>query len=133
MRGRAAGRFAGAVAFVALVAGACDDGRAARAEQAAEWLRAYTQTHPPNRIWRATGISAADADKVVMDVLVLSPKQAAAIKAQNRIVQVRILQLACPPADAEVWKILDTDQPLWINLTSSEETIIGGTCKHRRP
>ncbi len=128
MTGPGARRLLGAV-ILPLLLGACDDGRAAKAEEAAKWLRAYTRSHPPNRVWRATRISGSDKGTVVMDVLVPSPKQAAAIKAQTKIAQVRIVQLACPPADAEVWDILGRDQSLWINLNGAEGTIAGATCK----
>ena len=129
MRGSGAARLLGAAVIPALLLGACDDGRAARAEEAARWLRAYTKTHPPNQVWRATGVYGSDNGNVVMEVLVLSPKQAAAIKARRKIAKVLIVQLACPPADAEVWKILGPDQSLWINLNGADGVLTGATCK----
>ncbi len=119
----------GAAVIPTLVLGACDDGRAARAEEAAKWLRAYTKSHPPNQVWRATRVYGSDKGNVVMEVLVLSPKQAAAIKARRKIAQVLIVQLACPSADAEVWKILGRDQSLWINLNGADGALTGATCK----
>ncbi len=119
----------GAAIIIPLVLGACDDGRAARAEEAAKWLRAYTKSHPPNQVWRATHVYGSDKGTVVMEVLVLSPKQAAAIKARRKIAQVLIVQLACPPADAEVWDILGRDQSLWINLNGADGVLAGATCK----
>ncbi len=129
MRASGAPRLLGAAVIPALLLGACDDGRAARAEEAAKWLRAYTKAHPPNQVWRATGVYGSDNGKVVMEVLVPSPKQAAAIKARRKIAKVLIVQLACPPADAEVWKILGRDQSLWINLNGAEGVLAGATCK----
>ena len=124
-----AARLLGAAVIAALLLGACDDGQAARAEEAAKWLRAYTKTHPPNQVWRATNVYGSDNGNVVMEVLVLSPKQAAAIKARRKIAKVLIVRLACPPADAEVWKILDRDQSLWINLNGADGVLTGATCK----
>lgn len=129
MRGSGAARLLGAAVIPALLLGACDDGRAARAEEAAKWLRAYTRTHPPNQVWRATDVYGSDNGNVVMEVLVPSPKQAAAIKARRKITKVLIVQLACPPADAEVWKILGPDQSLWINLNGADGALTGATCK----
>jgi hypothetical protein len=129
MRVSGALRLLGAAVIPALLLGACDDGRAARAEEAAKWLRAYTRTHPPNQVWRATGVYGSDNGNVVMEVLVPSPKQAAAIKTRRKIAQVLIVQLACPPADAEVWKILGPDQSLWINLNGADGVLTGATCK----
>ncbi len=129
MRVSGALRLLGAAVIPALLLGACDDGRAARAEEAAKWLRAYTKTHPPNQVWRATDVYGSDNGKVVMEVLVPSPRQAAAIKARRKIAQVLIVQLACPPADAEVWKILGGDQSLWINLNGADGVLTGATCK----
>jgi hypothetical protein len=129
MRVSGALRLLGAAVIPALLLGACDDGRAARAEEAAKWLRAYTRTHPPNQVWRATGVYGSDNGNVVMEVLVPSPKQAAAIKTRRKIAQVLIVQLACPPADAEVWKILGPDQSLWINLNGADGALTGATCK----
>ena len=77
MRGLGARCLLGAAVIIPLVLGACDDGRAARAEEAAKWLRAYTKSHPPNQVWRATRVYGSDKGNVVMEVLVLSPKQAA--------------------------------------------------------
>ncbi len=129
MRGIGGRCLLGAAVIPALLLGACDGGRAARAEQAAKWLRAYTKAHPPNQMWRATNVYGSDNGNVVMEVLVLSPKQAAAIKARRKIAQVLIVRLACPPADAEVWKILDRDQSLWINLNGADGVLAGATCK----
>ncbi len=129
MRGTGARCLLGAAIIIPFVLGACDDGRAARAEEAAKWLRAYTKSHPPNQVWRATRVYGSDKGNVVMDVLVLSPKQAAAIKARRKIAQVLIVQLACPPADAEVWDILGRDQSLWINLNGADGVLAGATCK----
>ncbi len=129
MRGIGGRRLLGAAVVAAALLGACDDGRAARAEEAAEWLRAYTKTNPPNQMWRATDVYGSDTGNVVMQVLVLSPKQAAAIKARRKIAKVLIVQLACPAADAEVWKILGRDQSLWINLNGADGVLAGATCK----
>ncbi|MFQ5619790.1 MAG: hypothetical protein ACE5FR_12535 [Rhodospirillales bacterium] len=130
MRVSGALRLLGAAVIPALLLGACDDGSAARAEEAANWLRAYTKTHPPNLVWRATDVYVSDTGNVVMEVLVLSPKQAAEIKARRKIAKVLIVQLACPPAGARVWKILDGDQSLWINLNGADGVLAGATCKH---
>ena len=124
-----AARLLGAAVIAALSLGACDDGAAARAEEAATWLRAYTKTHPPNQMWRATNVHASGDGNVVMEVLVPSPKQAAAVKARRKIAKVLIVQLACPPADAEVWTILGPDQTLWINLNGADGVLAGATCK----
>ncbi len=129
MRGIGGRRLLGAAVIPALLLGACDDGRAARAEEAAKWLRAYTKAHPPNQVWRATDVYGSDNGNVVMEVLVPSPKQAAAIKARRKIAQVLIVQLACPSADAAVWKILGGDQSLWINLNGADGVLAGATCK----
>lgn len=129
MRGIGGRRLPGAAVIPALLSGACDDGRAARAEEAARSLRAYTRTHPPNQVWRATDVYGSDNGNVVMQVLVLSPKQAAAIKARRKIAKVLIVRLACPPADAEVWKILGRDQSLWINLNGADGVLAGATRK----
>ncbi len=128
MRASGALGLLGAAVIPALL-GACDDGRAARAEEAAKWLRAYTKSHPPNQVWQATDVYGSDNGNVVMEVLVLSPKQAAAIKARRKIAKVLIVQLACPSADAEVWKILGRDQSLWINLNGADGVLAGATCK----
>ncbi len=129
MRGTGARCLLGAAIIIPFVLGACDDGRAARAEEAAKWLRAYTKSHPPNQVWRATRVYGSDKGNVVMEVLEQSPKQAAAIKARRKITQVLIVQLACPPADAEVWDILGRDQSLWINLNGADGALTGATCK----
>ena len=129
MRVSGALRLLGAAVIPALLLGACDDGQAARAEEAARWLRAYTKTDPPNQMWRTTDVYGSDNGNVVMEVLVPSPKQAAAIKARRKIAQVLIVQLACPPADAEVWTILGRDQSLWINLNGADGVLAGATCK----
>ncbi len=129
MRGIGGRRLLGAAVIPALLLGACDDGAAARAEEAAKWLRAYTMTHPPNQMWRATDVYGSDKGNVVMEVLVPSPKQAAAIKARRKIAQILIVRLACPPADAKVWKILGRDQSLWINLNGADGVLAGATCK----
>ena len=129
MRASGALRLLGAAVIAAALLGACDDGRAARAEEAATWLRAYTKTHPPNQMWRATDVHASANGNLVMEVLVPSPKQAAAIKARRKIAQVLIVRLACPSADAEVWKILGPDQSLWINLNGADGVLAGATCK----
>ena len=129
MRGIGGRRLPGAAVIPALSLGACDDGRAARAEEAARSLRAYTRTHPPNQVWRATDVYGSDNGNVVMQVLVLSPKQAAAIKARRKIAKVLIVRSACPPADAEVWKILGRDQSLWINLNGADGVLAGATRK----
>ncbi len=129
MRGIGGRCLLGAAVIPARLLSACDDGSAARAEEAARWLRAYTKAHPPNQMWRATNVYGSDNGNVVMEVLVLSPKQAAAIKARRKIAQVLIVRLACPPADAEVWKILGRDQSLWINLNGTDGVLTGATCK----
>ena len=129
MRASGALRLLGAAVIAAALLGACDDGQAARAEEAARWLRAYTKTHPPNQMWRTTDVYGSDNGNVVMEVLVPSPKQAAAIKARRKIAQVLIVQLACPPADAEVWTILGRGQSLWINLNGADGVLAAATCK----
>ena len=129
MRASGALRLLGAAVIAAALLGACDDGQAARAEEAARWLRAYTKTHPPNQMWRTTDVYGSDNGNVVMEVLVPSPKQAAAIKARRKIAKVLIVQLACPPADAEVWTILGRDQSLWINLNGADGVLAAATCK----
>ena len=129
MRASGALRLLGAAVIAAALLGACDDGAAARAEEAARWLRAYTKTHPPNQMWRTTDVYGSDNGNVVMEVLVPSPKQAAAIKARRKIAQVLIVQLACPPADAEVWTILGRGQSLWINLNGADGVLAAATCK----
>ncbi len=92
MRASGAPRLLGAAVIPALLWGACDDGRAARAEEAAKWARADTKAHPPNQVWRATGVYGSDNGKVVMEVPGPSPKQAAAIKARRKIAKVLIVQ-----------------------------------------
>lgn len=129
MRASGALRLLGAAVIAAALLGACDDGAAARAEEAARWLRAYTKTHPPNQMWRTTDVYGSDNGNVVMEVLVPSPKQAAAIKARRKIAKILIVQLACPPADAEVWTILGRGQSLWINLNGADGVLAGATCK----
>ncbi|MCH8213986.1 MAG: hypothetical protein IIC54_07930 [Proteobacteria bacterium] len=94
MRASGALRLLGAAVIAAALLGACDDGQAARAEEAARWLRAYTKTHPPNQMWRTTDVYGSDNGNVVMEVLVPSPKQAAAIKARRKIAQVLIRETA---------------------------------------
>ena len=129
MRASGALRLLGAAVIAAALLGACDDGQAARAEEAARWLRAYTKTHPPNQMWRTTDVYGSDNGNVVMEVLVPSPKQAAAIKARRKIAKILIVQLACPPADAEVWTILGRGQSLWINLNGTDGVLAAATCK----
>ena len=125
--------FVVAIVMVAQIA-ACG-GDDARTKKAAKWLKSYSATNPPNGNWVTTNVKADGADRVVMDVLVPYKEQINQIKSRTKIEQTHIVYLACPPKDAEIWTMLDSDQTLWINLTGRtkgglNETLIGASCKH---
>ncbi len=117
------------VPLLALFLAACgDDG--AKAEESAAWLRQYTRTNPPNQIWKTIEIKVADSSKVVMEVLVRPQEQVMKLNLLSKTGKVRIVQMACPAADAGIWKIMGGGVSLWVNLNNPDGYVIGGTCKH---
>lgn len=109
----------------------CDDARLARAQKGAEWLRLYVAGHPPNKVWKTREIRV-DEDKVrlVMDVEVPNANEARHIRGLRKIEAVRVVQLACPDRDAELWAILGKDLTLWIYLYDTEGMISGFRCQY---
>lgn len=129
--GNSGSMFRSLVASVVALAAvaACGEDTAAKAREAAGWLRAYSKENPPNRIWEATSVSITGDNDLVMEVLVTSADHVEKLNLLPKLEQSRIVQIACPPADAELWAILGDDQSLWINLNGEAGPITGGTCK----
>ena len=73
--------------------------------------------------------SRAVEANVYMDVRV-DPGTAVAMKAVPRMLSSQISQYACPTASDKVWKILDEEQEVWINLIDHEmKSIVKSRCK----
>ncbi len=106
-----------------------------QAQEAAAWLKNYSQTNPPNQEWLATNIAVDKQGQVVMDVLIPDQGQVDLVKSRTPIEQSHIVRMACPPQGAEIWNILSADQVLWINLLEKRSNglynpITGASCKH---
>ena len=109
---------------------ACGDDKAAKAEAAAKWLSEYSREHPLPHGWRVLDIRTSKNSDVVAEVVVPISEMEADIRSRDRMQQIEILQLACPPRDAEIWRILEKRQTLWVNLVGShEDGITKGACK----
>ncbi len=120
-----------AIVLVAVLVSACGDGdKAARAEKSAVWLRQYSKTNPPNKMWETIEVKVKGSDKVVMEVMVKPEQQVTDLKFLPKINKAGVVQLACPSSDAEIWHILGSDIRLWINLNGPDGYIIGATCRH---
>lgn len=117
------------LALAAAAVAACGEDDAAKAREAAGWLRVYSKENPPNRIWEATSVSITGDNDLVMEVLVTSADHVEKLNLLPKLEQSRIVQIACPPEDAELWDILGGGQSLWVNLNGVAGTITGGTCK----
>ncbi len=122
------------VALIVVTQLAACGGDDKQVKKAATWLKDYSQMNPPHGDWVTTHVETDGNDKVVMDVLVPSKQQVNQIKSRTRIEQSIIVELACPPKDAEIWTILDKDKNLWVNLTARTsngltETLVGASCK----
>jgi len=106
-----------------------------QAQEAAAWLKSYSQTNPPNQEWIATNVAVDKQGQVVMDVLIPDQGQVDLVKSRTPIEQSHIVRMACPAKSAEIWNILSAGQVLWINLLEKKpdglyKPITGATCKH---
>ena len=119
------------LASVAAVLGvaACGEHKAIKAEAAAAWLQDYSRDNPLPHGWRVRDIRTSKDADVVAEVVVPKSAMVADIRSRSRMQQIEILQLACPPDDAEIWKILEKGQTLWVNLSGARERITKGACK----
>ncbi len=123
-------RFVLLASFAAVLGvSACGEDKALKAEAAVEWLKDYSREHPLPHGWRVRDIRTSKDSDVVAEVVVPRSEMEADIRSRSRMQQIEILQLACPPGDAEIWKILEKRQTLWVRLSGSREGITKGACR----
>lgn len=112
-----------------LTVSACGEDKALKAEAAAKWLSDYSREHPLPHGWRVREIRTSKDSDVVAEVVVPRREMEADIRSRSRMQQIEILQLACPPRDAEIWKILEKRQTLWVSLSGTHKVITRGACR----
>ena len=66
-----------------------------------------------------------------MDIVITNPLKARDLRGRSRVQQLKILQLICPPAREDIWKLLGDDLALWINKSVGEGKNIGSGCISR--
>jgi len=110
--------------------GGFNPGRAPADPAAVKWVRAYVTAHLPNKAWMVVSVAPGEKASVVVTVEVMDPDQVAVIKSKPRMARPAYLRALCPPKDSGVWAGADRGKSIWIDLTSTDETLTGGTCRN---
>ncbi len=123
-------RASAAVLAVAFLTAACgDDGSA---KKTASELRDYYYTtwKPPSPDWEVLKVRVTKDKAVTITANINTKGLSKAIMERSRMEQMEIARLACPPANAGVWKAVTKEQLVGISLTGDAGHIINALCKH---
>lgn len=116
-----------AVLSLALSIGACgDDGDLNRATAA---LSKHLTENPPVRGWKILSVAPqANADTLMVDVLVSSDADIEHIKALSRMEQFSVAKLACPAMTPALHEALGPKTRIWVRLQSKKEILTASIC-----
>ena len=108
--------------FAALGLAGCDaKDEQASAEIAVRWLNDYASRISETSEFRIKPIRLQAQSKTIdMDIVITNPLKARDLRGRSRVQQLKILQLICPPAREDIWKLLGDDLALRINISVGE-------------
>ena len=111
----------------------CDaEDKQTSAEIAVRWLNDYASRISETPEFRISPIRLAEQSKTIdMDVVITNPLKARDLRGRSRVQQLKILQLICPPAREDIWRLLGDDLALRINIAVGEGKTISGGCISR--
>ncbi len=119
-----------AVLVVAFLAAACGEG--GDAKKTANELRDYYYTtwKPPSPEWEVLKVHVTKDKTVNVAASINTKALTKVIMERSRMEQMEIARLACPAANADVWKAVTKKQLVGISLTGDAGHIINALCKH---
>lgn len=122
-----------AVLAVAVLAAGCGDGGGAK--KTAKEIRDYYYYawKPPSPDWDVLKVSVGKDKTITIKASILNKTLTKAIMERSRMEQMGIARLACPAANAEVWKAVKKEQLVGITLSGEAGHIINALCKHPSP
>ena len=129
-------RASAAVLALAFLAAACGDGGdGGNAKKTASEIRDYYYTtwKPPSPDWDVLKVRVTKDKTVTITATVNTKTLTKAIMERSRMEQMEIARMACPAANAEVWKAVEKEQLVGITLSGEAGHIINALCKHPAP
>ncbi len=119
-----------AVLVVAFLAAACGD--SGDPKKTASKLRDYYYTtwKPPSPDWEVLKVRVTKDKTVSVTANINTKALTKAIMERSRMEQMEIARLACPAANADVWKAVNKEQMVGISLSGDAGHIINALCKH---
>ena len=110
---------------------ACGDGGGKAKETANELRDYYTTTwKPPSPDWEVLKVRVTKDKTVYVTANINTKALTKKIMERSRMEQMEIARLACPAANADVWKAVTKKQLVGISLTGDAGHIINALCKH---
>ena len=104
--------------FAALGLAGCDaKDEQASAEIAVRWLNDYASRISETSEFRIKPIRLQAQSKTIdMDIVITNPLKACDLRGRSRVQQLKILQLICPPAREDIWKLLGDDTSVRLKI-----------------
>ncbi len=119
-----------AVAFLAV---GCGDGGGAKntANEIRDYY--YTTWKPPSPDWDVLKVRVTKDKAITVTATINNKSLTKVIMERSRMEQMEIARLACPAANAEVWKAVKKEQLVGISLSGEAGHIINALCRHPAP